>query len=59
VHAESNCEAVAAGLPGRDGNGDSALGVGEREKGERVRAAVMRWLGLHSCSREHGCSVGA
>jgi hypothetical protein len=35
---ESNCEAVAAVLPGRDGNGDSALGVGEREKkGESER----------------------
>jgi hypothetical protein len=32
VHAESKCEAVAAVRSGRDSNGDSALGVGKREK---------------------------
>jgi hypothetical protein len=37
VHAASNCEAAAAVLLGHDGNGDSTLGVGEREKGESER----------------------
>jgi hypothetical protein len=50
VLVESNCEAVATVLPSYDGNGDSALGVGEREKkGEMMEmnecsSNVLGWL---------------